>query len=212
MLTSPAMTGFPKSRRVKLKYVDEIGFASSALMQNYNYVANSVFDPNNTATGHQPMFYDQWSAVYTHYTVLASKITVTPIHASTTDVNPAYVGINLSTHSNALSTDFTSVNSLLENPYTTPPILCGNYNKSTAVGQNSLTAVDCKFKANSFFGVKDVRDGSAYSADTSSNPSQLAFYRIYAAPVVGNTYGTVNLLVEVIYDVLFKDPRTVDGS
>jgi len=38
---------------------------------------NSCFDPDYTNLGHQPLYFDQFAAVYDNYVVLASKITCT---------------------------------------------------------------------------------------------------------------------------------------
>lgn len=37
---------------------------------------NGIFDPEVALGGHQPLYFDQLSALYNHYTVIASKITV----------------------------------------------------------------------------------------------------------------------------------------
>ena len=36
---------------------------------------NSLFDPDQTGTGHQPYYFDQFAALYNRYTVLGSKLT-----------------------------------------------------------------------------------------------------------------------------------------
>jgi len=48
--------------------------------------ANSCYDPDYTATGHQPMYFDNFALFYNRYRVLASKITVTVV-----DVRPGGV-------------------------------------------------------------------------------------------------------------------------
>jgi len=212
MLASPVMSGFPKSRRVKLKYVSEVDLTSSSFISTYIYRANSVFDPDLSGVGHQPMLFDQWAQIYTRYTVIGAKITVSPAAPTTANTAPCYYGWNLSTTSAALSTDFSSVPSLLESPYSTPPKVYGNFNVNSGVGLPSIPAVDASFNASKWFGVKNITDGSTYSAETTANPSSEAFFRLYVAPVSNNTYATSYFLVEIIYDVLFKDPRTVDGS
>lgn len=41
---------------------------------------NSLYDPNTSGTGHQPMFFDNYSALYDRYKVSFAKITVTVIN------------------------------------------------------------------------------------------------------------------------------------
>lgn len=212
MLVSPQATGYPKSRRVKLKYVEEIVVGANNVMSSYIFRANSVFDPNYTGTGHQPMLYDQWTTIYSHYTVLGSTISVTPAPPGTSDTVPCYFGWNLSTTANDVTTEFKTVNGLLESPYSTPPLIYGKGTSNTGTGLRSLPAVVCRFDAAKYFGVKNARDGSAYSANTSTNPVQEAFFRMYAAPISDNFHSASYFLVEIVYDVLFKDPRIVGGS
>jgi hypothetical protein len=212
MLVTAQMTGYPKSRRVKLKYAAEITMASSAVMSSYIFRANSVFDPDYTGTGHQPMLYDQWTNIYSHYTVLNARISLTPAPPGTSDTVPSWFGWNLSTTANDITTEFKTVESLLESPYSTPPMIYGKGTSNTGTGLRSLPAVVCKFDAKKYFGVKNITDGTGYSANTSTNPTQEAFFRLYVAPISDNFPSASHFLVEIIYDVLFKDPRIVGGS
>jgi len=72
--------GIPDSRVVKLRYCDfvklDASSAGSAVATQHTFVANSVYDPDDTGTGHQPMGFDEMAAQYNHYVVLGSKITV----------------------------------------------------------------------------------------------------------------------------------------
>lgn len=70
--------GFPKMLQAKLKYVDYATLSSSAA-QNAIWVfsCNGMFKPNTSASGHQPMYFDQYMTMYDHYTVLSSFIRVT---------------------------------------------------------------------------------------------------------------------------------------
>lgn len=69
--------GLPKKCLVTHKYNEFVLLTSTAgIKQNYLYSCNGMFDPNITGTGHQPMYFDQFSALYDHYTVIGSRITV----------------------------------------------------------------------------------------------------------------------------------------
>lgn len=73
------LSPFPNTKFVTHKYVETvyIGPGSAGLYTSYAFNANSLFDPNNTGFGHQPMFRDQMANEYSYYTVLRSSIVAT---------------------------------------------------------------------------------------------------------------------------------------
>lgn len=77
-------SGFPKSKIVKLRYVERIsvdpGFGD---FTKYDFSCNSVYDPNVTGIGHQPLGRDQWAGLYRSYDVIRSDITVHCVPAGT---------------------------------------------------------------------------------------------------------------------------------
>ena len=74
----------PKQLYNRLKYAETInvpiGVGGTG---NYLYSCNGMYDPNITGTGHQPMYFDQFTAMYDHYTVLKSMMKATVV-ANTT--------------------------------------------------------------------------------------------------------------------------------
>lgn len=72
-----SLNPFPQSKLVRHKYCDTITIAAAGgagVAQSYGWRANSLFDPDLTGVGHQPMFYDEMAAQYKYYTVLSSTI------------------------------------------------------------------------------------------------------------------------------------------
>jgi len=66
--------GFPKQMTMTHVYEDVITLTSvGGIIQTYLFSANGMYDPNITATGHQPYYFDQMTALYNHYTVIGSK-------------------------------------------------------------------------------------------------------------------------------------------
>ncbi len=87
----------PQTLYRKLRYVDRIIIdpgASSAIGQ-YFFNANGLFDPDQTGTGHQPMGFDQYMAMYDHYQVVSSKITVSCSPNNATSISAFVWGIYL---------------------------------------------------------------------------------------------------------------------
>lgn len=105
------LSGFPESKLVKLRYVETIPITESTLSYaNYLFSCNNIYDPNTTGTGHQPYGHDQWAALYNHYEVLGSKITVIATASLATNLG-AIVGIQLSDD----QTIAVNTNELMEN-------------------------------------------------------------------------------------------------
>jgi len=98
--------GFPTKIITILKYVDLYGLTSTAGgIANQVFSMNSVFDPDVTGVGHQPMYFDRYQAIYNNYRVLGSRLTAeisptTPVSAT----GPFVWGINGSFSSASLGT------------------------------------------------------------------------------------------------------------
>lgn len=61
-------TGVPDRMLIRLKYCERQRNPATAI--DYVYNLNSIYDPNQTGTGHQPLGRDQWSAFYNRYRVI----------------------------------------------------------------------------------------------------------------------------------------------
>jgi hypothetical protein len=68
--------GFPDKLVTTLKYSQAINFTGSASPSSQVFAINSAFDPDFSGTGHQPSYYDKFSAVYSRYFVEAFDIDV----------------------------------------------------------------------------------------------------------------------------------------
>lgn len=65
-----ALGGFPTRKTVALRYVEDFSLNpgdASTVVQVFR--ANSLYDPNYTGGGHQPMFFDNYSNLYGKYKV-----------------------------------------------------------------------------------------------------------------------------------------------
>jgi len=81
--------GFPLTLQITHKYAEVFTLQSvSGTISNYKFSCNGMFLPNQTGTGHQPMYFDQLTAVYDHYTVIKStfKATLTPTTVTTVPI------------------------------------------------------------------------------------------------------------------------------
>jgi hypothetical protein len=69
---------------VKLTYADTFNYSITPSGGGARQIfrANSIFDPDYTGVGHQPLFRDMWASQYNFYTVLACEYTMIFYHAS----------------------------------------------------------------------------------------------------------------------------------
>jgi hypothetical protein len=64
----------PDSIELTFEYADLIVAAATANSYVYQWAPNTVFDPNYTAAGAQPVGFDEWSAFYSAYRVIKFEI------------------------------------------------------------------------------------------------------------------------------------------
>lgn len=79
--------GFPNSKTVALRYVEDITLNpgdSPSLSVNV-WRVNNLYDPNYTGAGHQPMYFDNYAAIYSKYRV--NRATITFVALDTHKVN-----------------------------------------------------------------------------------------------------------------------------
>lgn len=96
---------FPNTKTVKLRYVENIsldgGSGSSAINV---FRANSIYDPNYTGTGHQPMYRDNYAAIYEDYRVNYATITMVALGTHITNTTTAETAAGTTTGANQFFT------------------------------------------------------------------------------------------------------------
>lgn len=106
----PRISGFPDFMFAKLKYTQSY-HSSSALQQNFVWRANSLYDPDVAIGGHQPMYFDQYMAVYGYGVCYGSKLTIKAIGGGT---QPSRIAM-IASATNSWSAD--SPTDIAEQPY-----------------------------------------------------------------------------------------------
>lgn len=83
-----ALGNFPATKTVALRYVDTVALnpTSTGVATNV-FRVNNIFDPDYTGIGHQPMYYDNYSAVYSQYRVNYATITMVALHTHSVNVS-----------------------------------------------------------------------------------------------------------------------------
>lgn len=200
---SLVLSGFPKMKVAKLRYVDfpTLDAQASALITRV-YSANGCYDPLWHVGGKQPTGFDQWMAVYNHYTVLGSRITVTPVQMASGTVGI----VNLLLTSSATEpTGFTSVENMLESRTANSKLLISGVN-----GQLPKAISTTKnFSAKKFFGIRNFIGKADYKGDNASQPAEGAFFHVCHSAIGANNPGVVSFIVKIDYIVAFTEPRII---
>lgn len=195
---------FGASATRKVKYVDFVDLTpGSASVGYHTFVANGLYDPDYTGTGHQPMGFDEIMAFFDHYTVTDATVTVDVVPKTISNVEPALLGIALTDSHTALAGK--TLPEVLESRVTQSYIHAGAYNPT------DVHRIKAKFSAKEFFGVKDVNGMYQYRGSSSTNPSEQAHFQIFASSHAA-TPGPITLLVTVEFNAKFTEPRMIGQS
>lgn len=193
------VSGFPKIRKVSLRYCDNFLITSTlGSLGVYSFRANSIFDPDLTGVGHQPMGRDTWATLYNHYVVLGSRIVVKQTSPNNAEkISGVYL-------SDDTSLPYTSADGFIE------------AKKGTWKVQNARSVVPAtcvsKYSARRFFNVVDVKDNlTRLGSPVGSNPVELAAFNVWAA---SEDSSTVSLRFRVVIDyiVAFSEPVDIAQS
>jgi hypothetical protein len=187
--------GFPNSIITKLRYASLIQLNSTTItpLARHLFRCNSCFDPDFTGVGHQPLYYDSYTAIYDQYVVIGAKITVDYMCTSTGQ--SALIGIAVDDDSTAT----TNIDTILE----------ANNSISTTLGPlgtDHMTLVST-FEPQEMFGVDAKSDGSSQTA-VGSNPSEESYWVLFSYPEDGSTAHNVRAKINIEYTVKFSELKT----
>lgn len=192
--------GFPDTMRTHLRYEDTITLSGAA--QQYTFRGNSLFDPDFTSTGHQPMYFDQFISIYEKYRVYGSSIKITvnnnvaaggsPCEAVLAPVSSIPTFTSSSMAKEVARAKFTGL------------VPAGGFRIGRS--SNAITTV-------TMLGLRGPQIYDAdYAAVFSANPVQLWYWALYFYPA--STGGTLNVsfTVEIIFDCEFYDRQPLSLS
>jgi hypothetical protein len=158
---------------------------------------NCLYDPYLSVGGAQPLYFDQMTTIYNHYTVMKSRIKVTIIPNT---VDPFVGGIYIDDDANPASR---LLHNLMEQP-----------SSVHRMSQRDVQAMvlyktwDCK----SVFGPNPL-DNDNLQGNASANPAELQAFMVYMGPHDG-AVSSMNFIVaiEVEYDTVWAELKHQVGS
>ncbi len=206
----PKVTKILKDRTVaKLRYVDLVSInAAGAGIAKHTFRANSIFDPDETSTGHQPLMHDEYALLYGSYRVLSSKIRVSPVNDTSSNVNPMLYGVYRDYDTTLTYAQGTSIIEDMRNKGS------WGFAGSSATLQPYVQTLAAR--STSFNGNKHLSpEGRNNAILMGSNPSTGtfdAYYQVWASSLSATDPGAMLFLVQIDYIVEFTDPIVVTPS
>jgi hypothetical protein len=188
------LSGIPDSLIVRLRYSDQFDIIPGASYGQYTFRGNSVFDPDYTSTGHQPMYHDTYASLYEKYKVVKSTVRATFINRSATD--PASVVII--PHSEVLT--LTSYELASETPYAKKTLQIPIAARVTMTILHSMSTSQVLGITHGQFQDED------YSALVSANPVSIWYWN-FGAFSFGASNVSVSVTVDFTYDVIYYDRK-----
>lgn len=198
------LSPFPKTMKLMHRYVEqELTLdPASIVLADYVFSANGLYDPNVTGVGHQPIGFDQMIAIYNHYCVIGSKITVNWIMVDTTATESATVGITL-TDSNTALTDAERV---IENGHCVYTVIT-NEGGSKDQAQLTLKASPAKFLGRFNPMSEDNMKGSS-----GANPQEQCYFHVFANSFAGADLTAIRMMVKIEYIAVWLEPKQLVQS
>ncbi len=200
-----SINGFPDSVTSVHRYsqyvnVDpSVGAASTQVFR-----ANSLYDPDLTGVGHQPMGRDALAAAYGHYLVTSAKITVSHLSFGSTNYPGAW-GILLD-DDGTVSPD---VHAIIEQAGTKYRIFPNNY-----LASGFPSTLTLEFDARKFFDLKDPQDVKyEIGALVGTNPADGAYFVLWVGPLDGSSDLNGNAFEVLIeYTAVWSERSTLAQS
>jgi len=192
---------FPKQLMNTLSYTELVQYNVSVGTSgaNYAWVANGLYDPNRTGTGHQPLYFDQLASIYNHYTVLRSRIKATISYPYTGGINAIVCNLYLD-DDNTPKTDALVAS---EMPFASTRVTRPQYDAPITLYQ--------RFDAAKVFGGNPASNDQLHGT-SAANPAETSqfFIQTWDNTLSGAT--NVQVFVQLEFDVLWDELTSIASS
>lgn len=192
--------GFPDRVCMTHKYTElvPVDTGASGSLFSYLFAANGMWDPNFTSTGHQPMYFDQMTALYNHYTVIGSQIKIRLVPQSSAQP-PLQFALTVDDDTTTSASNVDGINEQTKAKMRIYPS-----------AMSAPSTISMKWSAKKVFG-KGLMANTALQGSATTNPSELQYYRIcYQSPSATSTKWYLEC--EITYISLWHERHDVATS
>jgi len=187
----------------------------------YEFSANSLYDPNKTGTGHQPMGRDEVAGMYQNYHVSGGTIEVTyysHTSASIQDLACPMVGIHIPT----LDADGTQTDPIADDDNFSELVEAGVIQPSGKKNhmQHAYAGKPLTLKrrwsnmaiAKDAVQSRSLINNPAMGAGSGGNPATNLSIQLWATSPTGGDHADVTAVVKITYECTWTDPVLVGQS
>lgn len=160
--------------------------------------ANGMYDPEYAIGGHQPLGYDQLSAIYDHWYVKSSKFTLHPAYAS------ADVPLQIACYVDDDTTTATTFDSAAERP--------GASFMATFIGDGAvLPKMYQSYNTKRWYG-RYSEGNPDLKGQTSTDPAEEVYFVMCVSGAALFATGVFSAIVKIEYDVEWSEIKTFAQS
>ncbi len=190
---------FPREMKIQCRYHDFFDITTAGGVSNdHMFNLNSMFDPDRSGTGHQPLSNDQWAAFYGRYRVDATKVTIT---ATTTSTHGSVISMIANNSTSSLTDSYV----VMESP--------GRVSAVCNAGSPSV-------KISKIFNLADVngvtrevyRTDDRYQAQFGSSPTETIILHVGAFETLLGASVDITYSTDFIFYVTLFDPLQLSIS
>lgn len=191
----------PKKFLFKTRYVQSVTIDPSAggIAASHVFRLNSLYDPDYTTSGHQPVGFDQIMPMYNHYTVIGARARI-----EFTNRDNSY-SQRVFAHVRDSPATITNTSELIENGQ------CRWTTLGMGPSGQANRMLTMNFSAKKFFG-KNVLVEHDYRGTEATDPTECAYLHVTAEPTIGVDSGAIVVLVVLEYIAVLHEPKTLAQS
>jgi len=188
--------GFPDKMITTLRYHDFNNLNSTTgTVANYLYRLNSVFDPDFTSTGHQPMYRDLLATIYDHYAVISTKAIIKFVNTSTTI---SFICGCIIDDDSTIDTNRDALCEQTHGEHVLLPPLAGSLSSHTFIQ---------RWDVRKYLGI-DPFTSETYKTSVGSNPTDTSFLGIWGVDAELSATATISFDIELEFTVLWTELQT----
>jgi len=202
MAPKPNVWGNKMVRKLRYSSVLSRNTGALGLITDHVYRMNSLYDPDFTIAGHQPLGFDQMMLSFNHYTVISAKITMRFINTGGGQVSTGIVAGALI--SDGSSFPYSTIEAMQE-ANTARWKLLGNRD-----GSSKGETIVMYYSARKTFG-SGVLQREDLRGDAGSNPTEGSFLHVF----LQNPFSSDQIVLvhtSIDYLAVFTEPRNLGQS